>query len=59
MENQPKDQENQEQKSTQNEAAKTKTNKYTPEEKPFADGEGTQLDKAIDGDETNSLTKEV
>ena len=57
MENQPKEQESQEHNLAQDENAKTKTNKYTPEEKPFADGEGTKLDKAIDGDEGNAATK--
>jgi len=56
MENQPKNK--QEEGKPQNQAEnKTKTNQYTPEEKKFADGEGTKLDKAIDGDETNPATR--
>ena len=30
------------------ENAKVKTNQYTPEEKKFADGEGSKLDNVID-----------
>lgn len=37
--------------------SKVKTNKYTPEEKKFADGEGSKLDDAIDGDATNPATR--
>lgn len=37
--------------------SKVKTNKYTPEEKKFADGEGTKLDDAIDGDAANPATR--
>lgn len=37
--------------------AKVKDNKYTPEEKPFADGEGTKLDDAIDSSEASPATR--
>lgn len=57
MENQPKNNEDENQQSKNSSNTKTKTNKYTPEEKEFADGEGTNLDKAIDGDETNPATR--
>jgi len=57
MENQPKDQNQENQQPNDDVAKKTKTNQYTPEEKKFADGEGTELDKAIDGDETNPATR--
>lgn len=38
--------------------SKVKTNKYTPEEKKFADGEGTKLDDAIDGDAAKPASEE-
>ncbi|TKC10425.1 hypothetical protein FA048_09555 [Pedobacter polaris] len=63
MENSPKDQPGQNEKQSQvndqlqQNATKAKANKYTPEEKKFTDGEGTPLDKAIDGDLTNPATR--
>jgi len=56
MENQSKNKQEEGQPKDKTDS-KTKTNQYTPEEKKFADGEGTKLDKAIDGDETNPATR--
>lgn len=55
MENSKKD--NQKEEAANNNTAKTKNNQYTPEEKKFADGEGTKLDKAIDSDAANPATR--
>jgi hypothetical protein len=56
MENLPKKQE-QEKDKLATDQPKVKTNKYTPEEKKFADGEGSKLDDAIDSDGANPATR--
>ncbi|RZL40290.1 MAG: hypothetical protein EOP00_26840 [Pedobacter sp.] len=57
MENSPQNQPKDKDKATEAKKAKVKTNEYTPEEKKFADGEGTKLDEAIDGDAANPATR--
>lgn len=57
MENSPQNQPKDKDKATEAKKAIVKTNEYTPEEKKFADGEGTKLDEAIDGDAANPATR--
>ena len=56
MENQPKNKEQEKEKSATDQS-KVKTNEYTPEEKKFADGEGSKLDDAMDSDAANPATR--
>lgn len=57
MENSQKDKQNEQEEAAKVNTAKTKNNQYTAEEKKFADGEGTKLDKAIDSDAANPATR--
>jgi hypothetical protein len=57
MENSQKDKQNEKEEAKTANTAKTKNNQYTPEEKKFADGEGTKLDNAIDSDAANPATR--
>ncbi|RZL45664.1 MAG: hypothetical protein EOP00_16985 [Pedobacter sp.] len=57
MENKQQNQSNENLDKQTDKDAKVKENTYTPEEKEFADGEGTKLDDAIDSDEANPATR--
>lgn len=57
MENSAQNQAKDKDKAAKAADSKVKTNKYTPEEKKFADGEGTKLDDAIYGDASNPATR--